>query len=139
MANPAYHKRDLYSEVTARILAELETGAAPWVKSWSATPGLNHPHNAATDRPFRSVEPNRCAGDATSAFASCGQLPRRTGFDFASARPNYDRCSTFFHGRTCIRQIAILTVELIGHIAVSSANPAVIKAANCKRPTIGKH
>jgi antirestriction protein ArdC len=32
MANPAYHKRDLYSEVTARILAELETGAAPWVK-----------------------------------------------------------------------------------------------------------
>jgi antirestriction protein ArdC len=23
-------KRDLYSEVSARILAELETGAAPW-------------------------------------------------------------------------------------------------------------
>ena len=66
-------------------------------------------------------------------------LPRRTGFDFASARPNYDRRSTFFHGRACVGQIAILTVELIGHIAVSSANPAVIKAANCKRPTIGKH
>jgi hypothetical protein len=25
-------KRDLYTEVTARILAELERGAAPWVK-----------------------------------------------------------------------------------------------------------
>jgi hypothetical protein len=26
-ATHAYHKRDLYSDVTARILAELETGA----------------------------------------------------------------------------------------------------------------
>lgn len=51
-ANQAYHKRDLYSEVTARILAELEAGALPWVKPWSATPGLNHPHNAATNRPY---------------------------------------------------------------------------------------
>jgi antirestriction protein ArdC len=46
------HKRDLYTEVTARILAELETGAAPWVKPWSATPGANYPHNAATGRPY---------------------------------------------------------------------------------------
>ncbi len=44
--------RDLYSNVTARILAELEGGAAPWVKPWSATPGANHPHNAATGRPY---------------------------------------------------------------------------------------
>ena len=27
---------DLYTEVTSRILAELERGAAPW--AWSATP-----------------------------------------------------------------------------------------------------
>ena len=51
-AKGAYHKRDLYSDVTARILAELESGAAPWIKPWSATPGLNHPHNAATSRPY---------------------------------------------------------------------------------------
>jgi antirestriction protein ArdC len=51
-ANPSYHRRDLYNDVTARILTELETGAAPWVKPWSATPGLNHPHNAATSRPY---------------------------------------------------------------------------------------
>jgi len=31
-------KRDLYLEVSARIVAELEAGAAPWVKPWSATP-----------------------------------------------------------------------------------------------------
>jgi hypothetical protein len=28
MATQSYHKRDLYTEVTGRILSELETGAA---------------------------------------------------------------------------------------------------------------
>jgi antirestriction protein ArdC len=45
-------KRDLYAEVTARILAELETGGAPWIKPWSATPGANTPCNAVTNRPY---------------------------------------------------------------------------------------
>jgi antirestriction protein ArdC len=34
-------KRDVYAEVSARIVAELEAGAAPWIKPWSATPGAN--------------------------------------------------------------------------------------------------
>jgi antirestriction protein ArdC len=45
-------RRDLYGEVTSRIVAELEAGAAPWVKPWSATPGRNLPCNAATNRPY---------------------------------------------------------------------------------------
>jgi antirestriction protein ArdC len=45
-------KRDLYAEVSARICAELERGAAPWVEPWSATPGANTPCNAATNRPY---------------------------------------------------------------------------------------
>lgn len=45
-------KRDPYSEATARILAELEAGAAPWVRPWSATPGQNVPCNAVTNRPY---------------------------------------------------------------------------------------
>ena len=45
-------KRDLYAEVSTRIVAELETGAAPWIKPWSATPGANTPCNAATNRPY---------------------------------------------------------------------------------------
>src|SRR5437879_12615583 len=45
-------KRDLYAEVSARILAELERGAAPWAKPWSATPGQNVPQNALTNRPY---------------------------------------------------------------------------------------
>src|SRR5712675_1868471 len=45
-------KRDLYSEVSARIVAELEAGAAPWVKPWSATAGMNTPFNAVSNRPY---------------------------------------------------------------------------------------
>jgi antirestriction protein ArdC len=45
-------KRDLYTEVSARIVAELERGAAPWVKPWSATPGQNVPQNAISNRPY---------------------------------------------------------------------------------------
>ena len=43
---------DLYTDVTSRILAELEAGAAPWVKPWSATPRQNVPQNAVTNRPY---------------------------------------------------------------------------------------
>jgi antirestriction protein ArdC len=42
----------LYQNVTNRILIELETGTAPWVKPWSATPGKNIPHNAATGNAY---------------------------------------------------------------------------------------
>jgi antirestriction protein ArdC len=45
-------RRDLYAEVSARIIAELERGAAPWVKPWSVTPGQNVPQNAFTNRPY---------------------------------------------------------------------------------------
>src|SRR5271170_4461082 len=45
-------KRDLYAEVSARICAELERGAAPWIKPWSATAGANTPCNAVSNRPY---------------------------------------------------------------------------------------
>jgi antirestriction protein ArdC len=45
-------RRDLYGEVSARIVSELERGAAPWVKPWSATESMNTPCNAVTNRPY---------------------------------------------------------------------------------------
>jgi antirestriction protein ArdC len=45
-------KRDLYAQVSGRIIAELEAGAAPWIKPWSATAGHNVPCNAVTNRPY---------------------------------------------------------------------------------------
>jgi antirestriction protein ArdC len=51
-AGEASMKRDLYAEVSTRIIAELEAGAAPWIKPRSAIPGANTPCNAATNRPY---------------------------------------------------------------------------------------
>jgi antirestriction protein ArdC len=45
-------KRDIYTEVSVRIVAELERGAAPWIRPWSATAGQNVPQNAVTNRPY---------------------------------------------------------------------------------------
>jgi antirestriction protein ArdC len=47
--------RNLYREVTDRILAELQTGTVPWVKPWSAYSGPQTPHNATTGRPYSGV------------------------------------------------------------------------------------
>lgn len=44
--------RDLYSEVSARIIAELDRGAAPWIQPWAATAGQNMPQNAISGRPY---------------------------------------------------------------------------------------
>lgn len=48
---------NLYDEVTARIIAELEAGRRPWVQPWStaggAAPGL--PRNALTGRSYSGV------------------------------------------------------------------------------------
>lgn len=48
---------NLYDEVTARVVAELEAGRLPWVQPWGRTgrtgPGL--PRNALTARPYSGV------------------------------------------------------------------------------------
>lgn len=47
---------DIYQTVTDRIVAELETGAAPWVKPWKDLRGAGSgPHNAITRRPYSGV------------------------------------------------------------------------------------
>jgi antirestriction protein ArdC len=66
-------KLDLYQDVTACIIAELERGAAPWVKPWSVTPGQNTPQNAVTNRPYSGCNvillwPSRDRGWTTPRF-----------------------------------------------------------------------
>jgi antirestriction protein ArdC len=67
-------KRDLYAEVSARIVAELETGAAPWVKPWSATAGMNAPCNAVTNRPYSRLQ-RRAVVDGKSSRLSSPAFP----------------------------------------------------------------
>lgn len=47
--------RDIYAEITDRIIAELEKGAAPWVKPWKSLGGSNQPHNAASKRAYSGI------------------------------------------------------------------------------------
>jgi antirestriction protein ArdC len=49
-------RQSLYSEVTGRIIAELEEGRFPWVQPWeSARCGCTMPHNAATGRRYSGI------------------------------------------------------------------------------------
>ena len=44
---------DLYAQTTARIIASLEKGVAPWVRPWSTVDA--QPMNAGTRRPYRGI------------------------------------------------------------------------------------
>jgi len=57
-ANQSQENRaNLYDEVTARIVAELEAGRFPWVQPWGRTCGTGPslPRNALTGRPYSGV------------------------------------------------------------------------------------
>src|SRR6266567_1931650 len=65
-------------------------------------------------------------------------LPPRNCRGCASPCPDYCRRNTIFHRRACVRQIAVLTIQLVGHIAACNADPAVIKPPDDERPAICK-
>jgi len=46
-------ERDLYQEVTDRIVGALEQDVAPWVRPWNAPAGF--PRNGATGRPYSGI------------------------------------------------------------------------------------
>jgi len=49
-------RQNLYSEVTGRIIAELEEGRLPWVQPWdSAACGCTMPQNAGTGRKYSGI------------------------------------------------------------------------------------
>jgi antirestriction protein ArdC len=56
----ASSKRDVYAEVTDRIIAELEAGTVPWVRPWNAVAGNAVPHNAATGRAYNGINVLLC-------------------------------------------------------------------------------
>jgi antirestriction protein ArdC len=45
--------RDIYQEVTDRIVEALESGVAPWVRPWQV--GADFPRNGATKRPYHGI------------------------------------------------------------------------------------
>ncbi len=78
-------KKDLFGEVSARILSELEAGALPWVKPWAATAGQNMPQNAVTNRPYSGCNVillwlARDRGWTTPRFLTYQQATRAGGY-----------------------------------------------------------
>src|SRR5262249_72048 len=45
--------RDLYQDITDRMIAKLEAGTTPWTKGWNAGAGL--PMNAVSNRPYSGI------------------------------------------------------------------------------------
>ncbi len=52
---PAVARRDLFAEVTNKIISALEKGCAPWVKPWSETRGTRETPVSARDRGYRGI------------------------------------------------------------------------------------
>lgn len=49
--NNSTQKKDIYQEITDRIIAALESGTAPWLKPWNNPEGnLGLPCNAVSGR-----------------------------------------------------------------------------------------
>lgn len=66
-------RRDIYGEVTARIIADLEAGIAPWARPWGNVSGdaSAMPRNATTSRAYSGVNVLLLWGAAqASAFTS---------------------------------------------------------------------
>lgn len=50
--------RDIYQEVTDRILAVLDQGTVPWIKPSSAGDQQPCPINAVTKQPYSGIKPS---------------------------------------------------------------------------------
>ncbi len=48
-------RRDLYQEVTDKIIAAIESGTAPWQKPWTELAELGLPMNGASERHYRGI------------------------------------------------------------------------------------
>jgi antirestriction protein ArdC len=73
-------KRDLYSDVTARILQQMEAGVLPWQRAWQST-GSSIPMNAVTDRPYSGINVLLFWMSASSGYSR----PRYLTFNQAKA------------------------------------------------------
>ena len=85
-------RKDLYSEVTDNIIAELEQGRAPWVQPWGGVEGatpLGLPENGATGRRYSGINILLLWGAAIEQSRSC-QNPLDSFVDQAALSITHD-------------------------------------------------
>lgn len=46
---------DIYSEITGKIISQIEAGVLPWVQPWAGGSSLSIPKNASTKKPYSGV------------------------------------------------------------------------------------
>lgn len=90
---------NLYEEVTARIVAELEAGRLPWVQPWGTKgSGPCLPHNAATARAYSGINILLLWGAAQErGFAAQGWLTFRQALGAGGAVRKGERGTTIFY------------------------------------------
>ena len=86
-------KRDLYAEVSARIVAALEGGSPPWSASWATAPrnAANDSGQRARRNPLYDINPRTGAWiEAFYADRSLDTFGRRgAGWFWQSRRPSF--------------------------------------------------
>ena len=95
---------NLYDEVTARIISELEAGRLPWIQPWRVQPlgtkGLGPclPRNAATARPYSGINILLLWGAAQErGFAAQGWLTFRQALGAGGSVRKGERGTTVFY------------------------------------------
>ena len=48
-------RRDLYQEVTDKLIAAIEAGTAPWQRPWQDVAAAGVPMNGSSSRPYNGV------------------------------------------------------------------------------------
>jgi antirestriction protein ArdC len=83
--------KQIYAEVTTKILEQLEAGVAPWVRPWSTSPklaghrGRSYPHNVVSNRNYRGINAlllmmlSASKGYPSGAWATYKQIAARGG------------------------------------------------------------
>ncbi|MES1975422.1 MAG: zincin-like metallopeptidase domain-containing protein [Pseudomonadota bacterium] len=92
-------RANLYDEVTARIIAELEAGRLPWVQPWGSK-GLGPclPHNAATARRYSGINILLLWGAAQErGFAAQGWLTFRQALGAGGSVRKGEHGTTVFY------------------------------------------
>jgi antirestriction protein ArdC len=91
-------RANLYDEVTARIIADLEGGRVPWVQPWSASAsGPALPRNALTARPYSGVNVLILWGAVIA-----GRWPSQSWLTFKQAQSAGGRVSKGERGTTIV-------------------------------------
>ena len=105
--------RDIYQEVTDRILAQLEAGVCAWVKPWKAS-AVNGgmPYNAVSGKPYRGI-------NVLMLYAP--QYQR-----FNDWVHQHTRWKTFYHSCGSVYHL----IEPMIRIGVDILNPLQCSAAN---------